>query len=135
MYILKTNSLVINNVAMSLYDITVVSMLFCYISRNGALQPQATPTLMSVFGSNRKRQPTRTVVVLTMPAETKLLGLGSISGSTAMPNPFSWMGTDGIHTYEREEGGRGEERRVIVTNGKHNCLLDLENSNILPPFT
>ena len=64
---------------------------------------------MSVFGSNRKRQPTRTVVVLTMPAETKLLGLGSISGSTAMPNPFSWMGTDGRYTHGREEGGGGEE--------------------------
>ena len=115
LYILKISSLDINNIAMSLYDITVVSMFFLffffYISRNGALQPQATPTLMSVFGSNRKRQPTRTVVVLTMPAETKLLGLGSMSGSTAMPNPFSWMGTDGryTHTRGREEGGGGEE--------------------------
>ena len=104
LYILKINTLVINNIEMSLYDITVVSMFFFfvfffYISRNGALQPQATPTLMSVFGSNRKRQPTRTVVVLTMPAETKLLGLGSMSGSTAMPNPFSWMGTDGRYTH------------------------------------
>ena len=67
---------------------------------------------MSLFGSNRKRQPTRTEVVLTMPAETKLLGLGSMSGSTAMPNPFNWMGKEGWNTYVHMRGreeGEGEE--------------------------
>ena len=57
--------------------------------KGGVSQYEAAQTLMSKLGSSLSRQPTSTVVVLTIPAETKLLGLGSMSGSTAMPSPLS----------------------------------------------
>ena len=46
-------------------------------------------TLVSVLGSNRSRQPTKTEAVVITPAETKLDGLGSTPSSTDRPNEVS----------------------------------------------
>lgn len=43
------------------------------------------PTLVCGFGSSRRRQPMRTLRVCMMPADTKLVGLGSMPFSTERP--------------------------------------------------
>lgn len=53
-------------------------------------------TFLSLFGSSLSKQPISADLVLTMPAETKLSGFGSIPSRTDMPTPNNWWGKNNV---------------------------------------